>query len=182
MVDACQLRSEAETIRKYGAYGFVTIITGSKFYCAIPFCGAVLFPPAALEELNKGYQHLPAGFKDYFTQHEVQHEVERTGRLALSRSGGFWRSRTSVSRARRDSTTVSSSGADADMFPQYQYHISPSIAPPLTLQVDSRYSPLRSRLADWENRGLLLRWAGALTNMEAVKNITKTELDSFIGR
>ncbi|CAM9123630.1 unnamed protein product [Ascophyllum nodosum] len=122
VVDACQLRSEAETIRKYGAYGFVTIITGSKFYCAIPFCGAVLFPPAALEELNKGYQHLPTGFKDYFTQHEVQHEV------------------------------------------------------------DSRYSPLRSRLADWENRGLLLRWAGALTNMEAVKNITKTELDSFIGR
>ncbi|CAN0520998.1 unnamed protein product, partial [Laminaria digitata] len=71
VVDACQLRSEAENIRKYAALGFLTLVTGSKFYCGPPFCGAVLFPPAALAELELGHEHLPPGFEDYFTRHEV---------------------------------------------------------------------------------------------------------------
>lgn len=49
-------------------------------------------------------------------------------------------------------------------------------------QVDSRYSTLRSCLPGWENRGLLLRWASALTNMEAVKSIPKTRLNAFVSR
>lgn len=72
VVDACQLRLEAEDIADYAALGFLTLITGSKFYCAPPFCGAVLFPPAALAELEAGQEHLPAGFEDYFTRHEVR--------------------------------------------------------------------------------------------------------------
>lgn len=71
VVDACQLRSEEENIRKYVSLGFLTLVTGSKFYCGPPFCGAVLFPPAALAELEAGHEHLPAGFEDYFTRHEV---------------------------------------------------------------------------------------------------------------
>lgn len=72
VVDACQLRSEEENIRKYVSLGFLTLVTGSKFYCGPPFCGAVLFPPAALAELEAGHEHLPAGFEDYFTRHEVR--------------------------------------------------------------------------------------------------------------
>lgn len=49
-------------------------------------------------------------------------------------------------------------------------------------QVDSRYSTLRSRLPSWENRGLLLRWASSLANMEAVKSIPKKRLNAFVGR
>lgn len=49
-------------------------------------------------------------------------------------------------------------------------------------QVDSRYSTLRSRLPSWENRGLLLRWASSLANMEAVKSIPKKKLNAFVGR
>lgn len=71
-MDACQLRSETETIRKYAALGFLTLVTGSKFYCGPPFCGAVLFPRAALAELEAGHEDLPAGFEDYFTRHEVK--------------------------------------------------------------------------------------------------------------
>ncbi|CAM9784331.1 unnamed protein product [Ectocarpus sp. 4 AP-2014] len=116
VVDACQLRLEDQNVRKYVSLGFLTLVTGSKFYCGPPFCGAVLFPPEALAELQAGHEHLPAGFDDYFTRHEV----------------------------------------------------------------DSRYSTLRSRLPSWENRGLLLRWASALTNMEAVKSIPKKRLNAFV--
>ncbi|CAN0176222.1 unnamed protein product, partial [Ectocarpus sp. 12 AP-2014] len=118
VVDACQLRLEDQNVRKYVSLGFLTLVTGSKFYCGPPFCGAVLFPPEALAELQAGHEHLPAGFDDYFTRHEV----------------------------------------------------------------DSRYSTLRSRLPSWENRGLLLRWASALTNMEAVKSIPKKRLNAFVSR
>ncbi|CAM9905957.1 unnamed protein product [Pylaiella littoralis] len=117
VVDACQLRTEGEDLRKYLSLGFLTLVTGSKFYCGPPFCGAVLFPRAALAELEAGCEHLPAGFEDYFTRHEV----------------------------------------------------------------DSRYSKLRSCLPEWENRGLLLRWASSLTNMEAVKSIPKNSLNTFVG-
>ena len=78
VVDACQLRSEAENIRKYAALGFLTLVTGSKFYCGPPFCGAVLFPPAALAELEAGHDHLPPGFQDYFTRHEVCFDMSGT--------------------------------------------------------------------------------------------------------
>lgn len=71
-MDACQLRSEGEDLRKYLSLGFLTLVTGSKFYCGPPFCGAVLFPRAALAELEAGCEHLPAGFEDYFTRHEVR--------------------------------------------------------------------------------------------------------------
>lgn len=71
VVDACQLRSDARNIVDYAGLGFVTLITGSKFYCGPPFSGAVLFPPAALRELETGFKDLPSGFDDYFTRHEV---------------------------------------------------------------------------------------------------------------
>lgn len=71
VVDACQLRSDAENIVEYASKGFITLVTGSKFYCGPPFSGAVLFPPAALAELEAGFEHLPPGFEDYFSRHEV---------------------------------------------------------------------------------------------------------------
>lgn len=118
VVDACQLRSDTRNIVDYAGLGFLTLITGSKFYCGPPFSGAVLFPPAALRELQTGFEELPSGFDDYFTRHEV----------------------------------------------------------------NPRYSVLCSQLAEWENRGLLLRWASALTHMEAVKSIPKAKLETFVRR
>lgn len=71
-MDACQLRLEDQNVRRYVSLGFLTLVTGSKFYCGPPFCGAVLFPPETLAELQAGHEHLPAGFDDYFTRHEVR--------------------------------------------------------------------------------------------------------------
>lgn len=72
VVDSCQLRSEASDIRTYASLGFLTLVTGSKFFCGPPFCGAVLLPPKALAEIEAGKEHLPSGFEDYLTQHEVR--------------------------------------------------------------------------------------------------------------
>lgn len=80
VVDACQLRSDAQNIVEYAGLGFVTLVTGSKFYCGPPFAGAVLFPPAALAELASGLEHLPVGFDDYFTRHEVTHHKLTVGK------------------------------------------------------------------------------------------------------
>lgn len=71
VVDACQLRSEPESVQRYLSLGFPTLVTGSKFFCGPPFCGAVLLPPAALAEIEAGRESLPTGFDDYFTRHEV---------------------------------------------------------------------------------------------------------------
>lgn len=77
------MRSEEENIRKYVSLGFLTLVTGSKFYCGPPFCGAVLFPPAALAELEAGHEHLPAGFEDYFTRHEVRADEKSWSSLSF---------------------------------------------------------------------------------------------------
>lgn len=77
-MDACQLRSDTRNIVDYAGLGFLTLITGSKFYCGPPFSGAVLFPPAALRELQTGFEELPSGFDDYFTRHEVTRSLHST--------------------------------------------------------------------------------------------------------
>lgn len=71
VVDACQLRSDPANIVEYVAKGFITLVTGSKFFCGLPFSGAVLLPPATLAEIEAGIEHLPRGLDDYFTRHEV---------------------------------------------------------------------------------------------------------------
>lgn len=104
VIDACQLRSQPENIRKYVASDFMTIITGSKFFCAPPFCGAVLLPPADLMELEEGHEQAPVGLKDYFTRHEVWS-------LVLEWNGMEWnssRSRSSLSLLNYNSTRYTS--------------------------------------------------------------------------
>lgn len=203
--------------------GFLTLVTGSKFYCGPPFCGAVLFPPAALAELEAGHEHLPAGFKDYFTRHEVR-EHRCSLQIHFFNFGGFPLHRSPrppdvllyAEPAQLKSEALLNSDNNVQCFrevvlyallepaaylqyplPQAPKHVSYFSCRPNTLprktrcpqnsrfvpvQVDSRYSTLRSCLPDWENRGLLLRWASALTNMEAVKSIPEKDLNTFIGR
>lgn len=53
VVDACQLRCSAESIRADLRSGFMVMITGSKFAAGPPFCGALLIPPQILEKLRE---------------------------------------------------------------------------------------------------------------------------------
>ena len=64
VVDACQARVEPALVRWYLSQGFPVLVTGSKFFAAPGFCGAVLFPRARLQRIAK-HGRLPAGLAPY---------------------------------------------------------------------------------------------------------------------
>ena len=64
VVDACQARLEPALIRAYLQRGFTVLVTGSKFFSAPGFCGAVLFPRARLGRILAN-SALPAGLAAY---------------------------------------------------------------------------------------------------------------------
>ncbi|HEX3916295.1 MAG TPA: hypothetical protein VHW60_03075 [Caulobacteraceae bacterium] len=51
VVDACQLRSPAEALRRDLSDGFAVMLTGSKFAAGPAFCGVLLLPAALVDEL-----------------------------------------------------------------------------------------------------------------------------------
>ncbi|TWB57475.1 hypothetical protein FBZ98_10298 [Rhizobium sp. ERR 922] len=63
MIDACQFRLSAATIRAYLAHGFMVALTGSKFLAGPIFSGALLCPPQMSERFKSCA--LPAALADY---------------------------------------------------------------------------------------------------------------------
>ncbi|MEJ0068681.1 MAG: hypothetical protein WDO24_08115 [Pseudomonadota bacterium] len=63
LVDACQARLSAASLRDYLAAGYMVLITGSKFFTGPPFSGALLLPPAIAARLVGG--RLPSGLAAY---------------------------------------------------------------------------------------------------------------------
>ena len=51
MVDACQMRLDPSHVRDLIEAGFIILITGSKFFAAPGFCGAILLPTKKLREI-----------------------------------------------------------------------------------------------------------------------------------
>jgi hypothetical protein len=64
VIDACQARIEPTLVRWYLEQGFAVLITGSKFFGAPGFCGAVLFPRRRLARITRAGR-LPAGLASY---------------------------------------------------------------------------------------------------------------------
>ena len=64
VVDACQARVEPALVRWYLQQGFPVLVTGSKFFAAPGFCGAVLFPRDRLRRIAR-HGRLPAGLAPY---------------------------------------------------------------------------------------------------------------------
>jgi len=52
VVDACQGRFSKQELREWLAQDSLVLFTGSKFYQAPPFCGAVIIPPNIAEQLR----------------------------------------------------------------------------------------------------------------------------------
>jgi hypothetical protein len=63
MIDACQFRVSAATIRAYLAHDFLVAVTGSKFLAGPIFSGALLCPPRMSDRLKQ--RPLPAALADY---------------------------------------------------------------------------------------------------------------------
>lgn len=66
MIDACQFRVSAATIRAYLAHDFLVALTGSKFLAGPIFSGALLCPPRLSARLKQ--RSLPAALADYCAQ------------------------------------------------------------------------------------------------------------------
>lgn len=64
VVDACQMRLGRDRIREYLRRGYVVLLTGSKFFTAPPFCGALLVPPNISARLA-AVRKIPSGLTDY---------------------------------------------------------------------------------------------------------------------
>ncbi len=64
VVDACQLRIEPALVRRYLERGWPVLITGSKFFGAPGFCGAILFPRRRLQRIAGGGR-VPDGLGAY---------------------------------------------------------------------------------------------------------------------
>jgi hypothetical protein len=64
VIDACQARIEPALVRWYLQQGFAVLVTGSKFFAAPGFCGAVLFPRSRLARIALN-SRLPAGLASY---------------------------------------------------------------------------------------------------------------------
>jgi hypothetical protein len=68
VIDACQARLSAASVRQYLALGAVVLITGSKFFTGPPFAGAALVPRPVAARLRD--KKLPAGLDAYFGRDE----------------------------------------------------------------------------------------------------------------
>ena len=65
VVDACQVRIEPSLVRAYATAGYFVLVTGSKFFAAPGFCGAVLIP--RLHGGSAFAAGVPVGLRAYAT-------------------------------------------------------------------------------------------------------------------
>ncbi|TYZ68839.1 hypothetical protein PybrP1_011540 [[Pythium] brassicae (nom. inval.)] len=77
VVDACQMRLSLRAFRGFAQRGYVTLVTGSKFFGGAPFCGAVLLPMRCVYELESAAGEpesaelcAPLGLEDYFSRYD----------------------------------------------------------------------------------------------------------------
>ena len=68
IVDACQYRINHRTLRAYLEQDFMVMITGSKFLTGPVFCGALLMPKFAVNEMLKN--SIPLGLTTYSSRAE----------------------------------------------------------------------------------------------------------------
>ncbi|MDF1614080.1 pyridoxal phosphate-dependent decarboxylase family protein [Desulfurivibrio dismutans] len=65
IVDACQLRLDAEDLRDHLEKGDILLLTGSKFFTGPTFSGVAVFPQSFTQRLDCPRHSLPRGLADY---------------------------------------------------------------------------------------------------------------------
>lgn len=75
VVDMCQFRTSTELVRDLLDKGVMMMVTGSKFYQAPPFCGALLVPGMWTERLVPLPADPVADFGRVFSAHDVPAEL-----------------------------------------------------------------------------------------------------------
>lgn len=65
LIDNSQMRMGRSELGNYITHNYAMTITGSKFFTAPPFCGALLLPKSREHLLGKSSNGIPSGLKDY---------------------------------------------------------------------------------------------------------------------
>ncbi|MFK8024357.1 MAG: hypothetical protein AB8G26_10395 [Ilumatobacter sp.] len=76
-VDLCQMRARPALYERLLGLGCMLLCTGSKFYEAPPFCGAMLVPPAWMDRLAGAHSPAPAGYGDVFARADFPDSLKR---------------------------------------------------------------------------------------------------------
>ena len=76
-VDLCQLRTNPALIRKLIELDCILFITGSKFFQAAPFCGALLVPRKYIGYLASVRSPTALGFEALFSRYDFPSELTR---------------------------------------------------------------------------------------------------------
>ena len=88
VVDACQARLTAASIRRYFERGHMVLVTGSKFFTGPPFAGALILPPRVAARLD-GPTALPEGLASYFARADWPVSAVACAHLAEGSSAGL---------------------------------------------------------------------------------------------
>ena len=74
VIDACQFRVPPKNLAAFSDEGCIVLITGSKFYCAPPFCGAVVVPRQYSILLGEG--DAIAGLRSFISTYDIPNTME----------------------------------------------------------------------------------------------------------
>lgn len=88
VVDAAQARFKRSMIHTYLDNDFFVMMTGSKFYGAPSFCGAVMMPQSEVTQFlsAESSSYVPEGFTHFFTQDDCDARL-----YGLRKSLGVWK-------------------------------------------------------------------------------------------
>jgi len=87
VVDACQARFTQDELKQWLDQDSLVLFTGSKFYQAPPFCGAVIVPPSIARKLREAPAPKPEqmfsedGLGGFLTEKELPPSLEHWGPL-----------------------------------------------------------------------------------------------------
>jgi len=88
-VDLCQFRHDKSTIHRILDKNGCVMITGSKFYQAPPFCGAMLVNKERMAELAKGNYQILERFKAIFSGYDFPASLQAKTKLPLRKNIGL---------------------------------------------------------------------------------------------
>ena len=75
VVDMCQFRADRQLIHELITKGVMLMVTGSKFFQAPPFCGALLVPKTITSALSSLDASPAAVFGKLFTKYDFPHSL-----------------------------------------------------------------------------------------------------------
>ncbi len=75
-VDLCQMRTKPALVARLLELGCLLFITGSKFYQAPPFCGAMLVPGRWIDVLGSQRPTSPEGFARLFSRYDLPPKLQ----------------------------------------------------------------------------------------------------------